>query len=185
VKRWRTSGPAAAMNETTFMDLGAGMGRAVLLASEIGFKAVVGVELHPGLAGIAKKNVKRWREAGRERAPMKIVEADAVEFTLPDGPLLAFLFNPFGAAVLRRLLKTWRALLAARPQALDIVYVNNEQEAVLESAKGWTRLFLGKVRRSKTDAIADHGSWPTSRRVSTLRRTGRTVRCGGGGGRRE
>jgi predicted RNA methylase len=156
VRRWRRSGPAAATSETTFVDLGAGMGRAVLLASELGFKAVVGVELHPKLAAVAGKNLKRWRHAGRERAPMQIVEADAVEFALPNWPLLVFLFNPFGAAVLRRLLKTWSKAMAARPQPLDILYVNNEQEAVLESAKGWTRLFLGKVRRSKEDAIADH-----------------------------
>jgi predicted RNA methylase len=156
VRRWRRSGPAAAMSETTFVDLGAGMGRAVLIASQLGFKAVVGVELHPRLAAVAGKNVKRWREAGRERAPMQTVETDAVDFALPDGPLLVFLFNPFGAVVLRRLLKTWRKAMIARPQALDILYVNNEQETVLESAKGWTRLFLGKVRRSKEDAIADH-----------------------------
>ena len=147
VRRWRRSGPAAAMSETTFLDLGAGMGRAVLLASELGFKAVVGVELHPKLAGIARKNVKLWRAAGRERAPMRIVEGDAVEFGLPDGPALVFLFNPFGAAVLSRLLKKWRTALAARPQTLDILYVNNEQEAVLESERGWSRLVLGKVRR--------------------------------------
>jgi hypothetical protein len=39
---------------------------------------------------------------------------------------------------------------------LDLLYVNNEQEGELESAPGWTRLFLGKVRRSRADAIADH-----------------------------
>ena len=51
--KWRKSAPAARMQETTFVDLGAGMGRAVLLASELGFKAVVGVELHPTLTRIA------------------------------------------------------------------------------------------------------------------------------------
>ena len=30
------------------------------------------------------------------------------------------------------------------------------QDGVLESERGWTRLFLGNVRRSKQDAIADH-----------------------------
>ena len=156
VGRWRRSDPAAPIEETTFVDLGAGMGRALLLASELGFKAVVGVELHPALAAIARKNGCIWRAAGRERAPMRVVEADAVEFTLPDGPVLVFLFNPFGAAVLRRLLKRWRKSLAGRAQALDILYVNNEQEGVMESEQGWRRLFLGKVRRSKADAIADH-----------------------------
>jgi SAM-dependent methyltransferase len=156
IRRWRKSGPAAALRETTFVDLGAGMGRAVLLASELGFKAVVGVELNPTLVGIARKNMSIWRAAGRERGPMRVVEGDAVEFAFPDGPVMAFLFNPFGATVLRRVLTAWRKRIAERAGDLDLLYVNNEQEGVLESERGWTRLFLGKVRRSAADAIADH-----------------------------
>ena len=157
VKRWQklSSAPIA---ETTFVDLGAGMGRAVLLASKLRFKAVVGVELHPTLARIARKNVALWSTTERGKASTRIVEKDAVEFALPPGPVVIFLFNPFGAAVLSRLLKSWRI---AQPQCSDplyILYVNNEQEGVLETERrhGWTRLFLGKVPRSKADAIADH-----------------------------
>ncbi len=87
---------------------------------------------------------------------MRIVEGDAVEFALPEGPVLVFLFNPFGEAVMGRLLKGWGKVLGGRAGALDLLYVNNEQEAVLERAAGWTRIYLGKVRRSKADAIADH-----------------------------
>jgi SAM-dependent methyltransferase len=156
VRRWQSSRPAAPIEETTFVDLGAGMGRAVLLASELRFKAVVGVELHPVLAGIARKNVSIWRAAGRERASMRVVEGDVVEFVLPAGPVLVFMFNPFGAPVMRRLLKNWQKTLAARAGDVDLLYVNNEQESVLVGRPRWTRLYLGKVRRSKTDAIADH-----------------------------
>jgi hypothetical protein len=39
---------------------------------------------------------------------------------------------------------------------LDILYVNNEQEGELERQRGLARLFLGKVRRSRGDAAADH-----------------------------
>ncbi len=156
IRRWRKSVPAARMQKTIFVDLGAGMGRAVLLASELGFKSVVGVELHPTLARIARKNLSLWRAAGRERSPARIVAGDAEEFALPAGPVLVFLFNPFGCAVLRRLLKGWREALAGRAHSLDLIYVNNEQEHVLETEQGWTRLFLSKVRRSKADAIADH-----------------------------
>jgi hypothetical protein len=85
-----------------------------------------------------------------------MVERDAVEFALPAGPVVAFMFNPFGAAVMRRLLKSWRQTLVERAGALDILYVNNEQEGVLEKERRWRRLFLGKVTRSKADAIADH-----------------------------
>jgi SAM-dependent methyltransferase len=155
IRKWQRSRPDTATKETTFVDLGAGMGRAVLLASELGFKRLVGVELHPTLAGIARRNASLWRAAGRERSPMRIVQGDAVEFPLPAGPVLVFLFNPFGAAVLRRLLNGWRKVSAEETQ-LDLIYVNNEHEGVLENERGWTRLYLGKVRRSKSDAIADH-----------------------------
>jgi SAM-dependent methyltransferase len=144
------------MSQTTFVDFGAGMGRAVLLASEMGFKAVVGVELHPTLLRIARKNARIWRAAGRERAPIKMVAGDAVEFALPEGPVLAFLFNPFEAPVMRALLKAWPKTRSGSGLGLDLIYVNNEQEAVLEMHRGWTRLFFGKVRRSAQDAIADH-----------------------------
>jgi SAM-dependent methyltransferase len=156
IKRWRRSRPAAAMDAFTFVDLGAGMGRAVLLASEMPFKAVVGVELHATLAGIARRNVTAWRRAGRARTAIRIVEGDAVEFDWPEGPCLAFLFNPFGETVMRRMVKTWRKRFAGRAGELDILYVNNEQEQVLEGHKGLTRLFLSEVKRSKADAIADY-----------------------------
>jgi hypothetical protein len=66
------------------------------------------------------------------------------------------MFNPFGAPVMRRLLAVWKKALAGNPAQLDILYVNNEQERVLERQAGFTRLFLGQIRRSRADAIADH-----------------------------
>jgi SAM-dependent methyltransferase len=156
VKRWQRSRPAAAMEEFSFLDVGAGMGRAVLLAAELPFRQVLGVELNPTLARIAQRNLTVWRASGRARAPMRVVCGDAVEFPLPAGPCLAFLFNPFGAPVMRRLLMAWSKALAGRPAPLDILYVNNEQESVLERQAEFARLFLGQIRRSRADAIADH-----------------------------
>lgn len=156
VKRWRTSRAAASCEATTFVDLGAGMGRALLLASHLPFKAIIGVELHPALAKIAQRNLRLWRTVRPGHPPIKLVSGDAVEFPLPSGPVLVFLFNPFAAPVLRRLLKSWRKALSSRQGSLDLVYVNNEHESVLETEPGWRRIFVGKVRRSRADAIADH-----------------------------
>ena len=160
VKRWQRIRPAAAMEELSFIDLGAGMGRAVLLAAELPFRQVVGVELNPTLARIARRNLTVWRASERTRAPMRVVCGDAVEFLLPAGPCLAFLFNPFGAPVMRRLLTAWNQnrskALVGQAASLDILYVNNEQESVLQGQAGFARLFLGQIRRSAADAIADH-----------------------------
>jgi SAM-dependent methyltransferase len=156
VRRWQRSRPATPIEQVSFVDVGAGMGRAMLLAAELPFRQVLGVELNPTLERMARKNLAVWRASERARTPMKTICGDAVEFQLPAGPCLAFLFNPFAAPVMRRLLAAWSRSLAGRPGQLDLLYVNNEQESVLERQAGFTRLFLGKVPRSKADAIADH-----------------------------
>lgn len=153
--RWRRLKPVAPLDAYTFIDLGAGMGRALLLAGEFPFRAGIGVEMHPALARIARKNIARWRAAGRACAPLRLVECDAVEFPLPPGPCVVFLFNPFAAPVLRRLLRAWNRELAGREGQLDILYVNNEQDRVLATEPGFVRLFSGAVRRSPADAAAD------------------------------
>ena len=156
IQRWRRTGTVAPIDDFSFVDLGAGMGRAVLLAAEMPFRRVIGVEFHPTLAQIARRNLRLWRSAGRTQAPTRIYCRDAVEFPIPDGPTLLFLFNPFGGPVLRRLLKRIGREFANRPNELDLLYVNNEQEGELECARGFRRLFLGQIARSRADAIADH-----------------------------
>jgi len=155
IVRWRHCRPLAPIDEYTFIDLGAGMGRAMLLAADYPFRSVIGVELHPTLARIARRNLAFWRSGGRTRVPMRMFCRDASAFPLPAGPCVVFLFNPFGAPVLRRLLRAWRQTLAERPAQLDILYVNNEQGSVLRREPGFERLFLGPIRRSHPDAVAD------------------------------
>jgi len=160
LKRWQRSRPATPIEDFSFIDIGAGMGRAVLLAAQLPFHQVLGVELNPTLIRIARKNAAAWRSAGRARAPIKFVHGDAAEFPLPSGPSLAFLFNPFGATVMRRLLKAWSGSLREKPRPLDLIYVNNEQEGVLEfelrRQPAAARIYLGQIHRSRADAIADH-----------------------------
>ncbi len=155
VVRWRQCRPLAPIDAYTFVDLGAGMGRAMLLACAYPFRAVVGVELHPTLTRIARKNLALWRAAGHAHSPMRIYCRDAAEFPLPSGPCVAFLFNPFGAPVLRRTLRAWNRSLVQRAGQLDILYVNNEQENALEREPGFERLFRGQIRRSRADTVAD------------------------------
>jgi SAM-dependent methyltransferase len=156
MRRWQRSRPPRWIERTTFVDIGAGMGRAMLLAAEMPFYRVIGLELNPTLVRIARTNLAAWRKAGRVQAPIRMVLGDAAEFAFPPGPCVAFLFNPFGATVMRRFMRHLAAAFAHRPGELDILYVNNEQEGLLETRKGLARLFLGQIERSRADAIADH-----------------------------
>jgi len=164
--RWRKF-RSATLEQRTFVDIGAGMGRAVLLASELPFRRVLGVELHPTLVRIARSNLAAWRKAARARCPAHIIVQDAVAFSFPPGPCVAFLFNPFGAVVMRRWLRALTTAFADRAGELDILYINNEQEGIFEerrSALGrncataqprLVRLFQGPIKRSRLDRLAD------------------------------
>ncbi len=155
--RWQRTRPPAPIDSYTFIDLGAGMGRALLLAAEHPFRCAVGVEMHPSLARIARRNMAQWRSQSRAQAPMRMLCRDAAGFSLPPGPCLVFLFNPFGAPVLRRVLRAWRREMRGRTaqEPIDVLYVNNEQDHVLAMEPGFVRLFSGRVRRSPADAAAD------------------------------
>jgi SAM-dependent methyltransferase len=173
--RWRKTRPNP-VEQTTFIDIGAGMGRAVLLASELRFRQVLGVELHPTLVRIARGNLAVWRRAGRIQCPARIIARDAVGFLFPPGPCVAFVFNPFGAVVMRRWLRGVTAGFIDRPGELDILYVNNEQEGIFEECRNVlasalnrrrtrpdaredcpnvVRLFQGQIKRSRLDRLAD------------------------------
>jgi 16S rRNA G966 N2-methylase RsmD len=153
--RWQRTRPPQPVDSYTFIDLGAGMGRAMLLAAEHSFRSVVGVEMNSTLARIARRNMAHWRSQSRARAPMRMLCRNAADFALPPGPCLVFLFNPFGAPVLRRVLRAWRHGMRGRTASIDVLYVNNEQDHVLEMEPGFVRLFSGRVRRSSADAAAD------------------------------
>lgn len=153
--RWRRCRPVAPLDAYTFIDLGAGMGRAMLLASEFRFRAVIGVELNPTLARIGRRNMAQWRRAGRAQAPMRMLCRDVVDYKLPAGPCVVFLFNPFGAPILRRMLTAWRSATPGHEGTIDLLYVNHEQEHVLRTQRGFVRLFAGPIRRSPADAAAD------------------------------
>jgi SAM-dependent methyltransferase len=121
--------------QTTFVDLGAGRGRALILAAKMGFRRVIGVELDERLASDAGNNISRWSRRGRGKLTeqeVSVVRTDAASFTMPLGPLVVSLFNPFGAETLRRVLTS----LSSQPRPLGdevyIAYFNPVQQHVFE-----------------------------------------------------
>lgn len=123
-----------------FVDLGCGKGKALVLAAEAGFERCVGVELSPDLAVVARKNLAVRAIAG------EVVETDAAGFVFPDGPLLVFLFNPFGESTLAMVLETLRGSLVADARPVFIGYVNAVHRSMFEECGFLT-------------TVADGGNW--------------------------
>jgi SAM-dependent methyltransferase len=98
-----------APERATFVDLGAGMGRVVLLAARRPFRAVIGVEISPALVEIARENLSSVRDAKRVARDVKIIRADAARYVFPRGDLVVFMYNPFRGPVLDDVLARLRA----------------------------------------------------------------------------
>ena len=113
------------------------------------------MELNPGLAQIARANADRFARRAAALAPVRVLEADALELPLPQGPTLAFLFHPFEAPMLRRFLARAAAEFEGRPGEFDLLYVNAEHGAVFERTPGFERVWNGMVPMSGEDHLAD------------------------------
>lgn len=154
---WLQTSPPYAIDAYTFLDIGAGKGRAMLTASLHPFRQVVGVELNPALAAIARANVDLFTASPHASplSPVTLLEADALAFSLPSTPTVAFLFHPFEAPMLRRFLFHIEQHFSDRPGTFDLLYVNAELTAVLDRNPAFTRLFNGMVPMSPEDHLAD------------------------------
>lgn len=118
-----------APDSATFVDVGSGMGRVVLLAARRPFKAVVGLEISPALHQIAKENLARYEDPGRRCRDVRLIRADATAARYPRGPLVIYLYNPFRAEALERVLE--RLLAVRRPVA--VLYHTPVERGVLDA----------------------------------------------------
>jgi hypothetical protein len=119
-----------------FVDVGSGWGYALTLAAMQPFRHVTGVEFARELHERATVNLDWARTQGLARCGgVDLRHESALETQLPDGPLLLFLFNPFGAAVLASFLDRVDASVRANPRPVVAVYVH-PLEAQLFARRG-------------------------------------------------
>jgi len=169
-RRWRETLPscAARMEAYSFVDVGAGKGRALLLAAELPFRKVIGVELNEDLARIAKKNITLWKRHARPRAKITVMREDATEFRWPRTPLLVYLNNPFDCALVERLAVKLAAAAAFGPRLVDILYVNPDCADTLTQQGFFKLLWNAQIQMDEADRQADpYGA--ASDRVSAFR----------------
>ncbi len=115
----------------TFIDLGSGKGRTLLMASDYPFRRVVGVELLPALHQIALENLAQYKSESQKCFALEALCGDAAELPLPNEPLLMYLFNPFPESVLRRVLTNLQESLRDHPRPVYVLYHNPLLEHVL------------------------------------------------------
>jgi SAM-dependent methyltransferase len=126
--------------EFTFIDVGAGKGRVLLLASLYPFAKIIGVELSPLTARIAEDNIERFRETaeGLQKChDVEIRRENALDFEIPDANVVLFLFNPFQGSILTAFVRRVEEFVAShRGRRVLLAYVNPASVQPLVSASG-------------------------------------------------
>ena len=127
-------------DQFTFVDLGSGKGRTLLMASEYPFRRIMGVELIAELHRASEENIHAYHSTTQRCPRIETVCGDASEFVFPNTPLVLYLFNPLPEAGLRRVLANLEQSLQLNPRAAYVVYHNPLLERVLSGSAGLTKM---------------------------------------------
>lgn len=131
------------------IDVGAGKGAAVMVASEFGFSRYLAVELDAELVRIGKENCQRYRESSGRTFNPEWVQGDFFDWTLPGEDSLVFLNNPFPEELSLQAVRHIEASVRDAARRVLLVYrkmpggVGN----YLHDSKLWTPLRLAPYWR--------------------------------------
>jgi len=143
---------AVAPDGFTFIDLGSGKGRALLMACSYPFRRIVGMELLAELNEVAVQNIARYRGEEQRCFAIESHAGDARRFDFPAEPTMLYLFNPFPRHVWREVLANAERSLQAAPREFYLIYHNPVHEDILR-AQSWLKLIGGTYQFSLYEAV--------------------------------
>lgn len=125
--------------DTTFIDLGSGKGRVLLMAAALPFKKIIGVEFSPKLAEISRDNIERY--TGPRKCTDMVAEInDATKYTLPDGPLVVFMYHPFDDKIMTQVEAHVARAAKASARRILVVYFKPVYREIWDRSTAFTKI---------------------------------------------
>jgi SAM-dependent methyltransferase len=143
------------LGQYSFIDLGCGKGRTLIVAAQLPFKEVIGVELSPLHCEVAETNIKRYLSDVRIPALCRNVRVscvNAADFQFPDANLLIYMYRPFLGPVFKNVADNMRRFQAETGRRVLIAYSCPVEELMLEAYSGF-------VKRTEYQVISMDYSW--------------------------
>jgi SAM-dependent methyltransferase len=126
----------------TFVDIGCGKGRPLIVASEYPFANVLGFDIGADLVKTANANGATIAKRFPTRPPIRAIHADVTDMVVPSGNIVLFLFNPFGPELIATLLRKLEASLASGVvEHLFVVYDNPVCGDIFDASRSLQRWF--------------------------------------------
>jgi Predicted O-methyltransferase len=131
-----------------FIDLGSGMGRAVLeAAATYSFARVIGVELSRDLHEIAQRNMATTTRRLSCRN-IELVCADLRHYRIPDDVTVVFVNNSVRGSIFTTVLGEISASMERNPRRLRFIYSNPVEDAAVLATGQWRKVRTIEPRRS-------------------------------------
>lgn len=132
--------PANLVAEATFIDVGCGRGRVLLLAALHGFTGIVGIDFSEELCQAARANIETYISASQTNARFRVEQVDASAYPFPPGPLVLFLYNPFNEALMTRFVSALAESWRNAPRIIYVIYSLPFWQMTWDAASMFTRV---------------------------------------------
>ena len=124
-------------NRFIFMDFGAGKGRVLLIAAQLPFAAVIGIEFSQELCAVAIDNIRKIAPNKRIAGRIECYYDDVTLHPLPESPLVCYFYNPFDQLIMQAVVDRLASSLKDRPREIYIIYVHPEHRAIFDAEAYW------------------------------------------------
>jgi SAM-dependent methyltransferase len=132
--------PKINFRDFTFIDIGSGKGRALLMAADYPFRRILGIEILPELHRVAKENIGKYKSDSQQCFDIDCLPGDASDFTFPPEPTVLYLFNPLPESGLVRMMSNLEGSLRQHPRAVYVLYHNPLLEKVVSRSAVFERV---------------------------------------------
>jgi SAM-dependent methyltransferase len=126
--------------EFTFIDIGSGKGRVLLMAADYPFRRILGIELLPALHRVAQENLSAYKSDSQQCFALETVCGDAREFIFPAEPIMLYLFNPLPELALIEVVANLDHSLRQFPRVVYLLYHNPLLEHVLAKQPAFNKI---------------------------------------------
>ena len=138
-----------------FLDMGAGKGRALLVAAQFPFQRIIGVEYAPNLAKVLQENINSYTNDAQRCFELVGLLQDATEFELPSEPLVCFFHHPFEEPIFRQVLARIERSLSLFPRQILVIYYDPQCGNVFEESPYFQVRTEGNAQRN----VAAFSNW--------------------------
>jgi hypothetical protein len=140
----------------TFVDYGAGKGRAMLLAAARPFAAVAGVEFAEELHDNADMNIAQYPRSNMRCRNVECLLEDAVQVGPPEGASVHYFFNPFDREVFAEVLNNIVTAYRMKPRRLYLILIDPIAIDLVDASGVFMRIEPTQVDELKLKVLSPH-----------------------------